>query len=206
MKKKLLLFFLLTVFLTTNSYAKTKEESQSNSIAIEIINKDVEDVLKRLEEEKQRVNKIEEIKVEDVVKDETVSDELKERISGTLDTAQTELDYYRTMLKSNNELMSKRLLDIKKDMIMLYDFKDEAYQTLLFSRWMLLVLSLAVLFLSIIILIIRRGVATISQTETESEVTCENLRKEMETLREKLDLHLSQQKLPPKEVKEYEEE
>jgi len=152
-----------------------------------ITNEEVEKVLERLIENG-KINKIEDLRLSDIIGNEEVSEELKFKIKEIISIAQNELDSYRTAMKNNYKTMTRRLLEVKRELNRVQDFKDEAEYDLEVSRWMILTLSMGVICLTFLIVIMWRSVSNIGKNEIEVLFAYEDLKKNLGNLAEQIDL------------------
>jgi hypothetical protein len=153
----------------------------------EITDEELEKVLERIENGK-TASKIEEMRLSDIIGTEEISEELKYKIKQMLNTAQQELDNYRSTMKSNYRTMTRKLLDVKKELNRVQNFKDEAEYDLEVSRWMILTLSMGVICLTFLIVIMWRSVTNIGKNEIEVLFAYEDLKKNIGKINEQIDL------------------
>jgi len=170
------------------SEEKAEEVSTLDTeVKTEATEEGVEEVLQRLESD-QKISKIESLKLADIIGDEEVSEELKYRIKEVLDTAQSELDSYRTAMKNNYKTMTRRILEVRRELNRVQNFKDEAEYDLEVSRWMILTLSMGVVCLTFLIVVMWRSVTNIGKNELEVLFAYEDLKKNLGKINEQIEI------------------
>lgn len=150
------------------------------------------------------VSKIEDLKLENIIKNEEISDELRHKIQKIIDIAQSELDSYRTTIKNNEKITNRRILSLRQELSRVQNFRDQAEQDLQISRWMVLTLSMGVICLTFLIVIIWRNMTNIGKNEIEVLFAYKDLKKDLNKINEQIEVLDKKSKITSEENKNLE--
>ncbi len=131
---------------------------------------------------------IEEITVLDILQDEKTSPELKERIKTLLNQSQYEIDRYRTTINNHYKQVNTKLLELKKEINKLHDFKDNMEVNLSLAKWMIISLSVGIICLTTIVLVMWKSVVNVNRNDVETIYSNEQLRKKLRAQEKRIEL------------------
>lgn len=131
---------------------------------------------------------LDEITIIDITKGENVSPDLQKRITDLINQSQFELDKYRSVIDNNYKQVENKVLEVRRDVNDIYDFKDEIEANLNLAKWMIFSLSSGILCLTAIILVMWRGVVSVDRKDVELIFSIEKTRRDLKNVSGRLDL------------------
>lgn len=130
---------------------------------------------------------LEQITLLDVLENEDVSPELKQRIVNLLDQSQYEIDKYRSVMNNYYKQVETKLLEFKSEINGIQDFRSKMELTLDLSKWMIISLSIGIICLTLIVIIMWRSVINVNRNDVEVIFMVEKFKKELKILDTRID-------------------
>jgi len=173
---KVIIFLFIITSVFTFNIAVSKDDSSFKKGDISFQEKD-----------KMKFKKpIEEITTKDIVKEEPVSQDVQKRITDLINQSQNELDKYRTTIDQNYKKVETKVIDVKKDVNNIYNFRDEIEADLNITKWMIISLSSGIICLTTIIIIMWRSVVNVDRKDVDVMFSIEKIKMELKNTQERL--------------------
>ena len=142
----------------------------------------------RIAKENEEMKPLEEITTLDIVQDDYVPPEVRERITQLVNQSQNEIDSYRTAIASYYKQLEIKLLEVNKDIDKIHNFKDDMEASLNLAKWMIISLSIGIICLTSIVVIMWRSVVNVNRNDVEIIFSVEKFRKILRDIEGRLEL------------------
>lgn len=131
---------------------------------------------------------IEEITVFDIIRDEQISPDLKERITKLINQSQYQLDKYRTNINNHYKQVENKLVAYRRELNEIYNFKDDMEANLNLAKWMIISLSIGIVCLATIVIVMWRSVVNVNRNDVEVLFSTERIKKDIRLLMKRLEI------------------
>ncbi len=164
--------------------------SQNNMVQSQdsIITTDIDKTVAEIIDNHKLSKPIEEITISDIVRDENVNPEVKERIMQLINQSQYQMDRYRSAINNHYKQVENKLIAYRKELNEIYNFKDEMEANLNLSKWMIISLSIGIICLTTIVVIMWRSVVNVNRNDVEVLFSTEKVKKDIRLLSKRLEI------------------
>ncbi|HSQ97358.1 MAG TPA: hypothetical protein VLL98_01420 [Rickettsiales bacterium] len=182
------LFVIFIVFCTKNVIAKDNEININNVEQLQNNEVDKNNNIGKLFKKNKEQKKLEDITIFDVVKEEKISPELRQKILDLIDQYQYDLDSYRSIIANHYKKAELKLVGVQKDINGINNFKDEVEENLNLAKWMIISLSVGVVCLTTIVIIMWKGVINVNRNDVEVIFSLEKIKKDLRLTNKRIDI------------------
>ena len=148
----------------------------------------VDEVIARMFNDQRLSKPIEEITLSDIIRDENISPEVKERISKLINQSQYQLDRYRTAISNHYKQVENKLITHRKELDDMYNFKDNMEANLNLAKWMIISLSIGIICLTTIVVVMWKSVVNVNRNDVEVLFSTEKVKKDLRLLSKRIEI------------------
>lgn len=131
---------------------------------------------------------LEALTVQDILQDEEVSPDLKQRMTNALEEAQYGLDKYRTIISNHSKQVDVKLLEFRNELNTLNSVKDKMEINLSLAKWMVISLAVGIVCLTTIVIIMWRSVVNVNRNDVELIYSIEKFKKDIKSLVQRVEM------------------
>lgn len=131
---------------------------------------------------------LEALTVQDILQDEEVSPDLKQRMTNALEEAQYGLDKYRTIISNHSKQVDVKLLEFRNELNTLNSVKDKMEINLSLAKWMVISLAVGIICLTTIVIIMWRSVVNVNRNDVELIYSIEKFKKDIKSLLQRVEM------------------
>ena len=131
---------------------------------------------------------LEALTVQDILQNEEVSPDLKQRMTDALEEAQYGLDKYRTIISNHSKQVDVKLLEFRNELNALNSVKDKMDINLSLTKWMVISLAVGIVCLTTIVIIMWRSVVNVNRNNVELIYSIEKFKKDIKSLVQRVEM------------------